>query len=243
MAQPLLWGKDLERDLMDYMEQHQGEFYRGGGMAKSDTVPAMLTPGEYVVNKDAVSRYGAGFFESINNLRPGASPGRRALVGIQGFASGGLVQSRRFARWPDLCWPPTPGPAARCGWSWPRETARSAPRSMRATNRAFCNFLTLPEPARFESIPMQLKNLSNEVALPLPDDLLWSDEHAWTPAVATVSYLITGALLIQSATRQAGRPITLVGAPDMAWVTRASGRAAARLGRDSRQQHHGPLRA
>ncbi len=69
---------------------------------------------------------------------------------------------------------------------------------------------------------MQLKNLSNEVALLLPDDLLWSDEHAWSPAVASTSYLITGALLIQSATRQAGRPITLVGAPDMAWVTRAT---------------------
>ena len=69
---------------------------------------------------------------------------------------------------------------------------------------------------------MQLKNLATEVALPLPGDLLWSDEHAWSPAVANASYLITGALLIQSATRQAGRPITLVGAPDMAWVTRAT---------------------
>ncbi len=68
---------------------------------------------------------------------------------------------------------------------------------------------------------MQLKNLATGVALPLPDDLLWADEHAWSPAVASTSYLITGALLIQSATRQAGRPITLVGAPDMAWVTRA----------------------
>lgn len=69
---------------------------------------------------------------------------------------------------------------------------------------------------------MQLKNLADEGTLLLPDDLLWSDEHAWSPAVATTSYLITGALLIQSATRQAGRPITLVGAPDMAWVTRAT---------------------
>lgn len=69
---------------------------------------------------------------------------------------------------------------------------------------------------------MQLTNLDTGVALPLPDDLLWSDEHAWSPAVASTSYLITGALLIQSATRQAGRPITLVGAPDMAWVTRAA---------------------
>src|SRR5574338_1128201 len=68
---------------------------------------------------------------------------------------------------------------------------------------------------------MQLTNLETGVALPLPDDLLWSDEHAWSPAVASTSYLITGALLIQSATRQAGRPITLVGAHDMAWVTRA----------------------
>ncbi|AAU91182.1 conserved hypothetical protein [Methylococcus capsulatus str. Bath] len=56
----------------------------------------------------------------------------------------------------------------------------------------------------------------------LPDDLLWTDEHAWSPAVASTSYLITGALLIQSALRQAGRPITLMGAPDMAWVTRAT---------------------
>ena len=36
-----------------------------------------------------------------------------------------------------------------------------------------------------------------------------------------ISYLLTGALLVQSGTRQAGRPITLVGAADMAWVTRA----------------------
>jgi len=69
---------------------------------------------------------------------------------------------------------------------------------------------------------MQLKNLDTGVALPLPDDLLWSDEHAWSPAVASTSYLITGALLIQSATRQAGRPITLVGPFDMAWMTRAA---------------------
>ena len=69
---------------------------------------------------------------------------------------------------------------------------------------------------------MQLTNLTTGVALVLPDDLLWTDEHSWTPTVASTSYLITGALLVQTATRQAGRPITLVGAPDMAWVTRAT---------------------
>ncbi|MHA6829480.1 hypothetical protein ACQUJV_25240 [Ralstonia pseudosolanacearum] len=69
---------------------------------------------------------------------------------------------------------------------------------------------------------MQLKNLAGSAILALPDDLLWSDEHAWTPAVAAVSYLLTGALLVESAARQKGRPITLVGAADMAWVTRAT---------------------
>lgn len=68
---------------------------------------------------------------------------------------------------------------------------------------------------------MQLKNLISGAIISLPDDLLWSDEHAWSPAVASVSYLITGALLVQSATRQGGRAITLTAAPDMAWVTRS----------------------
>ena len=68
---------------------------------------------------------------------------------------------------------------------------------------------------------MQLKNLSDGVELALPDDLLWSDEFAWTPAVMSVSYLITGALMVHSACRQAGRPITLTGAVDMAWVARS----------------------
>lgn len=67
---------------------------------------------------------------------------------------------------------------------------------------------------------MELKNLSDGELITLPDDLLWVDEHAWSPVVASVSYLLTGALLVESATRQAGRPITLVGAADMAWVTR-----------------------
>jgi hypothetical protein len=83
-----MWGKDVERELMDYMEQHQGEFYRGGGIAKSDTVPAMLTPGEFVVNRGAVARFGAGLFESLNNL---TLPAQALAQHVQGFASGGLV--------------------------------------------------------------------------------------------------------------------------------------------------------
>jgi hypothetical protein len=93
MAQPMIYGKDLERDLIDYMESLDGEFFAKGGLSKSDTVPAMLTPGEYVVNRSAVARLGVGFFEAINNLSaPAQALAGRALAGIQGFASGGLVQ-------------------------------------------------------------------------------------------------------------------------------------------------------
>jgi phage-related minor tail protein len=85
--------QDLERELIEYMEQHQGEFYRRGGLSKSDTVPAMLTPGEYVVNRSAVVRLGVGFFEAINNLSaPAQVLAGNALASIQGFATGGLVQ-------------------------------------------------------------------------------------------------------------------------------------------------------
>lgn len=69
---------------------------------------------------------------------------------------------------------------------------------------------------------MQLKNVTDNAVVTLPDDLLWTDEHAWTPAVAAVSYLLTGALLVESSARQKGRPITLVGGADMAWVTHAT---------------------
>jgi hypothetical protein len=88
MAQPLAFGKDLERELVSYMEQNEARGFAEGGAAASDSVPAMLTPGEYVVNKAAVARFGAGFFESLNSL---ALPARAVAARVQGYASGGLV--------------------------------------------------------------------------------------------------------------------------------------------------------
>jgi hypothetical protein len=94
MAQPMVYGKDLERDLLDYMDQSEGQYYRAGGLSRSDTVPAMLTPGEFVVNRSAVSRFGAGFFESLNQL---SIPAQALAQRVQGFAAGGPVQSMGFA--------------------------------------------------------------------------------------------------------------------------------------------------
>ena len=69
---------------------------------------------------------------------------------------------------------------------------------------------------------MQLTNLTTNEQLTLPDDLIWQDEYNWAPTVSNVSYTITGAMIVQSAAKQTGRFISLVGPADMAWVTRAT---------------------
>jgi hypothetical protein len=63
-------------------------FAGGGALNASDTVPAMLTPGEYVVKRSVVARLGVGFFDAINNL---TLPAHQLAQRVQGFASGGLV--------------------------------------------------------------------------------------------------------------------------------------------------------
>lgn len=68
-------------------------------------------------------------------------------------------------------------------------------------------------------MPTTLTNGST--VLTLPDDLRWTDEFAWVPVQESREYSVTGAQLIDRRLKQAGRPITLSGAPDAAWVTRA----------------------
>lgn len=60
------------------------------GSGSGDTVPAMLTPGEYVIRKSVVSKLGTGFFEWLN--------GGGLLSSIAGkYAAGGLVQQHNAA--------------------------------------------------------------------------------------------------------------------------------------------------
>lgn len=67
---------------------------------------------------------------------------------------------------------------------------------------------------------MILRSISDNIAVTLSDDLLWVDEHQWTPTVTTVSYSLTGSLLVESSVKKAGRPVTLQSEPDMGWVER-----------------------
>ena len=54
----------------------------------------------------------------------------------------------------------------------------------------------------------------------LPDDLAWPDRYSWQAVDVSVEYSLTGAAIIQSAEKQAGRPITLQSTERRAWVSR-----------------------
>ncbi len=56
-------------------------FANGGSVGPTDTIPAMLTPGEFVMKKSAVEKYGSGFLSSINE----------GVMPMRGFQNGGVV--------------------------------------------------------------------------------------------------------------------------------------------------------
>jgi hypothetical protein len=57
----------------------------------------------------------------------------------------------------------------------------------------------------------------------VPDDLLWSDEFAWSPVEQTVERGLTGSSIVQVGTKTNGRPITLgADADNVGWVTRTT---------------------
>lgn len=58
--------------------------------------------------------------------------------------------------------------------------------------------------------------------LTLPRDLFWVDEFLWTSVAQELSRSTTGALLVDVATRTAGRTITLQGQGNTAWITRGA---------------------
>lgn len=68
----------------------EGGLIRGRGGPKSDSIPAMLSNGEYIVNAAAVAAFGAHNLEAIN--RGMRIPSIEALAGrLPRFAEGGLV--------------------------------------------------------------------------------------------------------------------------------------------------------
>ena len=67
--------------------------------------------------------------------------------------------------------------------------------------------------------------MANEVTtldgLTLPGDLLFSDDYnGWTPVEQSLAYTLEGNLVIEESVKLAGRPISLQGAVNRAWIER-----------------------
>ena len=70
------------------------EMAQGGqvpGTGDKDTVPAMLTPGEFVMSKGAVNQWGAGTMAGMNAAGGGSNSATMSGDGVMGFRGGGLV--------------------------------------------------------------------------------------------------------------------------------------------------------
>ncbi|MGW3024836.1 hypothetical protein [Streptomyces sp. NPDC001221] len=61
---------------------------RGPGSGTSDSIPAMLSNGEYVVRAAAVSKYGLGFLDAVNSGTYSAGPSGAGAAAGQGLAAG-----------------------------------------------------------------------------------------------------------------------------------------------------------
>jgi hypothetical protein len=68
----------------------EGGLIKGPGGPKSDSIPARLSAGEYVVKADAVQKFGAHNLAAINR---GIDPGAFANIEFPKFSEGGLVGS------------------------------------------------------------------------------------------------------------------------------------------------------
>lgn len=67
---------------------------------------------------------------------------------------------------------------------------------------------------------MSITITDTTTTLDLPPDLFWADEFTWSPVEQSADFALDGAVIVQTATRQAGRPITLQSGSEFAWLRR-----------------------
>ena len=72
----------------------EGGHVKGPGTGTSDSIPARLSDGEFVMRASAVKRYGAGFFSALNSMVfPKVQSAPVVAPRVPKFAEGGLVDS------------------------------------------------------------------------------------------------------------------------------------------------------
>ena len=99
LSKPPAIAETFTRTILPSLNQRQG--FSGGGLARSnargtDTVPAMLTPGEFVMSRGAVNKFGADTLASMNAMGGGTNK-PKVTSGITYAAGGGLMGGPSFA--------------------------------------------------------------------------------------------------------------------------------------------------
>ena len=77
-------------------QEEPAKMSQGGrvpGSGNKDTVPAMLTPGEFVMSKGAVSKYGTNTLAAMNSMGGGTNIPSLMGGGVLGFSGGGSVST------------------------------------------------------------------------------------------------------------------------------------------------------
>jgi hypothetical protein len=69
---------------------------------------------------------------------------------------------------------------------------------------------------------MAITLTKDAVTLELPEDLFWIDEFSWAKVAQSTDRGTTGKLLVDVAVREGGRPITLQGEGNTAWIKRSA---------------------
>ena len=71
----------------------QGMGFAGGGLTPkgTDVVPAMLTPGEFIMSKGAVDTFGTDFMEAVNSMGGGSNRPKK-MDGTTYAAEGGSIE-------------------------------------------------------------------------------------------------------------------------------------------------------
>jgi hypothetical protein len=72
-------GVAAPSDLVGGLKYAEGGAIYGPGTTTSDSIPAWVSNGEYVIRAAAVNKYGAAFFDAANSMR------------LPAFAGGGIV--------------------------------------------------------------------------------------------------------------------------------------------------------
>ncbi|ADO97356.1 putative bacteriophage-related transmembrane protein [Synechococcus phage S-SM2] len=78
-------------------EVEPAKMSKGGrvpGSGNKDTVPAMLTPGEFVMSKGAVNKYGTNTLAAMNSMGGGTNIPSLMGGGVLGFSGGGSVSEK-----------------------------------------------------------------------------------------------------------------------------------------------------